>query len=199
MNYLAHALLADRHPESLIGNLAGDFVKGPVPKSHTPRIRRGILLHRRVDSYTDSHPEMAVLKPLFSASRRRYAGIILDISFDHFLTRNWNTFCDENLSSFISHIYQVLTEHHALLPGPLQSIAPRLVAEDWLSNYSTLTETGKVLDRVSKRLRRVNPLAGSIVEVSKHYVRLEAGFLSIFPEVVEFAGREAQRLKNIHI
>jgi len=195
VNYLAHVLLADRHPESIIGNLSGDFVKGPVDARFEPKIRQGIQLHRQIDSFTDQHPVVKALKALFSPERRRYAGIVLDVGFDHYLSRHWNRFSPVALRQFIDKVYGILSEHEAKLPPGLRAIAPRMISGDWLYSYRTLSGTGAVLDRLSRRLRHHNPLPGSVAEIANHYDQIEAGFLNLFPEVVQFASETSQALK----
>ncbi len=196
MNYLAHLLLADNHPESVIGNLSGDFVKGRLESRFTPRIRRGIQLHRRVDTYTDQHAIISELKSLFSPPRRRYAGIILDVALDHFLSRHWTQFSVTEMRQFIDQVYGILTEHEALLPPALREVAPNMIQNDWLNRYRTLEGTGAVLDRISRRLSHRNPLPGSVAEIAAHYDRIERGFLALFPEVVRFAADTRQHLTS---
>lgn len=87
MNYLAHLFLADDTPESLLGNLLGDFMKGVVKEQFSNSIQQGIELHRKIDSYTDSHPVVRNAKHLISLERRRYAGVLLDVFYDHFLAK----------------------------------------------------------------------------------------------------------------
>jgi len=199
MNYLAHAFLADRHPENIIGNLAGDFVKGPLGNEFAPRIRRGILLHRKIDSYTDVHPEVAAMKSAFTRERRRFAGIILDIGFDYYLCRNWNRFSDEPLREFIDTVYAILLRNHRTLPPGLASVAPRLVEGDWLGYYQSLKGTGEILDRVATRFRRENPLKGSIKEIENNHAEFEAGFLRMFPAVIDYAKQQKRSLAKAEI
>ena len=89
MNYLAHLLLGDRGPQWLVGSLMADFVKGRLPDTMEPALRHGIVLHRRIDAGTDTHPLVVECRGLFPAERRRYAGILTDIVFDHVLARGW--------------------------------------------------------------------------------------------------------------
>ncbi|NNF52561.1 MAG: DUF479 domain-containing protein [Gammaproteobacteria bacterium] len=194
MNYLAHAFLADRHPENIIGNLAGDFVKGPIGNEFSHRVRRGIMLHRRIDSYTDFHPEVAAMKSAFSRGRRRFAGIILDIGFDYYLCRNWSKFSDESLREFIDTVYDILISNHDSLPSGLARVAPRLVAGDWLGYYRSLKGTGEILDRVAMRFRRENTLRGSIAEIENNHAQFEEGFLRMFPEVIVYAEKQKRSL-----
>ena len=88
MNYLAHIFLAGDSEESLLGNIMGDFVKGSIGDGFHPGIEEGIRTHRKVDVFTDSHEIFKASKKLMSPERRRFAGVIIDLGFDHLLAKN---------------------------------------------------------------------------------------------------------------
>lgn len=194
MNHLAHLLLAHSRPASIIGNLAGDFVKGPLDDTLPPAIRAGIQLHRRVDSFTDAHPTVRAAKRAFSDRRRRFAGVILDVAFDHFLSVHWDRFHNEERRVFIDRVYATLTDHHPSLPGQLRKVAPVMIRRDWLARCETLAGAGDVLDRIAARSSRAEPLIGSIEEVVRSLEVLEASFLDYFPDAIAFAEQEKARL-----
>src|SRR5262245_26013048 len=100
MNYLVHLLLAASEPESLLGALMGDFVKVPLGAQYSPSITHALALHRRVDSFTDAHPVTATSRARISRERRRFAGIMVDLFYDHFLARNWTAYASEPLGAF---------------------------------------------------------------------------------------------------
>ncbi len=100
MNYLAHLHLAEDSDESLLGNLLGDFVKGHLGNEYSPEIIKGIKTHRKVDAYTDSNEKFLACKKLLRPDRRRFAGIIVDLSFDHFLAKNWSQYSNVELIKF---------------------------------------------------------------------------------------------------
>lgn len=169
-------------------------MKGRLTNEFTPRVTRGIRLHRRIDAYTDRHPSVLQMKGLMSPGRRRFAGIILDIGFDHFLSCHWQQFSDQALRPFIDSIYQTLGRHESLMPPGLRNIAPRMIEDDWLGCYATLEGTGEILNRVARRFRRKNPLRGSVDEIERNYESLEAGFLRMFPEIIDYAQSEKHAL-----
>ncbi|MEQ8515898.1 MAG: DUF479 domain-containing protein, partial [Chromatocurvus sp.] len=101
MNHLAHALLSTPAPAQRLGNLFGDAVRGPLSGHELPaEVLDGVRQHRRIDAITDQHPQSAQMRALFPPSLRRYAGIILDVAFDHYLVRKWPAFCDVSRHSF---------------------------------------------------------------------------------------------------
>ncbi len=192
MNYLAHIYLAEDSEESILGNMMGDFVKGAIGNNYHPEIAKGIRTHRKVDVFTDSHEKFRASKRLMSPGRRRFAGIIIDLAFDHFLAKNWASYSDTELDLFIRNAYELLKRHRTTLPERLRFFLPRMIDEDWLGSYCTLDGTGKAIDRISERLRRrfdrENALQGAIEEVESNYIELETNFNAFFPELISFVG-----------
>jgi acyl carrier protein phosphodiesterase len=196
MNYLAHLYLAGPEPEALLGALMGDFVKGPLGERFPAGITRALALHRRIDVFTDAHPVTAESRARVTPARRRFAGIMVDLFFDHFLARDWEQHSAEPLDAFTGRVYALLDQHDAVLPERLRLIAPRMAQFDWLGSYAQTDSVHAVLDRMSLRITRKNPLAGAGAELEANYARFEADFRAFFPEVVRFAhenqGRSAE-------
>ncbi|MDX1487510.1 MAG: ACP phosphodiesterase [Acidiferrobacterales bacterium] len=186
MNYLAHLFLSGRTPEAVVGGLLGDFVKGSVDGRYGERVRQGILLHRKIDRYTDDHEVVTASRRLISPLRRRFAGIMVDVFYDHFLARHWTNFAEAPLGEFAREVYSILECHHEQFPERLQYIVPRMVRDDWLVSYSELWRVRAALDGISRRLRRNNTLAGGADELETHYDELEAHFLCFFPQLMCF-------------
>lgn len=191
MNYLAHLYLAEDTEESRLGNLLGDFVKGPVNDSpYSQGIREGIKTHRLVDRFTDSHRKFLESKKLISPERRRFAGVILDLTFDHFLAKNWRAYSESELGSFTQGVYEMLSNNSSILPVKLASFLPRMIHEDWLGSYEKLDGVSLVIERISNRLERKfmrkNTLHGAIREVEANYLELERNFEEFFPDVIEY-------------
>ena len=186
MNYLAHAFLSEKNPLSIIGNVMGDFVKGRPSDSYDGEILKWIIIHRKIDSFTDSHNIFRLSKRLISKSRRRYSGIIIDIAFDHFLAKNWLRYSSEDLSGFINRIYLALRQHESILPERLKNVLPRLVGEDWLGSYRTLDGIDLTLNRISRRFKRDNMLHNSVEEIRNNYDMLENNFMRFFPKLMSY-------------
>ena len=187
MNYLAHLLLAEQSPEGWLGALMGDFVKGRLDPSLGAVLRRGILLHRRIDSFTDAHPTHRASRDRIAGGRRRFAGIIVDLSYDHFLALRWGRHSAAPLDAFTARVYAALAGGRELLPPRLARIAPRMIAQDWLGSYRDLDALGAALDGVAARSRRGAPLAGAIEEVRRCYRGLGDDFDAFFPELAAHA------------
>lgn len=184
MNFLAHLFLAGTDPLELTGSLMGDFLRGVDRATVHPKIESGIVHHLAVDSYTDSHTTVKELKQLFSRERRRYAGIILDVTFDHFLLVHWNRFSDELPLDFIHRSNRTLLDHRHLMPPMMKRIVSLLVQYEVLYSYRTIDGVQHALDRIGERFSRKVPLGGSVAEIRSNYGQIESGFLEFFPELI---------------
>jgi acyl carrier protein phosphodiesterase len=190
MNYLAHLHLGGPQPGQLLGSLYGDFVKGSLQGHYAADIEAAIRLHRRIDVFTDAHPVVRVAVARFPAERRRYAGILLDLFFDHCLACHWDDYADEPLALFTDRVYRTLAAE-AQLPGRLALIAPRMAEQDWLGSYREFAVFERVLPNMQRRLSRPEGLAGALVELERLYPRLLEDFRAFYPELIDFA--QAQR------
>ena len=65
MNYLAHAYLSFGMPAITVGNLISDFVKGKQKFTYPAAIQQGIVLHRAIDTFTDTHAVTRKAKTFF--------------------------------------------------------------------------------------------------------------------------------------
>jgi len=195
LNYLAHFHLADQIGSSLAGNYLGDFVRGRALDDWPESVEAGIRLHRRIDAFTDSHPEVLEAMRLMSPVRRRVAGIIVDVAFDHFLTRHWERFDDRPLSVFAAYVYRTLEAQAGMMPVYARSRFERMRDHDWLVSYRELEVVSRVLDAIASRLSRRTPLYGAGEEVIHHYEALEARFLEFYPQLLRWVGEDAVRPK----
>ncbi|MGF7115023.1 acyl carrier protein phosphodiesterase [Pseudomonas laurylsulfatiphila] len=186
MNYLAHLHLGGQRPGQLLGSLYGDFVKGRLQGQFAPDIEGAIQLHRSIDVFTDRHPLVDVALSRFSLTRRRYAGIVLDVFFDHCLARDWRLYADQPLELFTSDVYRVLSSERQL-PERLAKIAPHMVANDWLGSYQEFEVLEQVLRGISRRLTRPEELAAAMHELRQLYEPLSEDFRLFYPQLQDFA------------
>ncbi|MGK0498505.1 MAG: acyl carrier protein phosphodiesterase [Oceanicoccus sp.] len=186
MNYLAHFHLSHGDDQLLVGALLGDFVKGPLTGKRSRGLEQGILLHRKIDAYTDSHQQLAQLQQRFAPEFRRYAGIMTDVVFDHFLNRHWQRFHHQPLVHFSQQIYRLISDNqHISAAAKLQ--ADNLVRYDVFGHYGHWETVAGALQHISQRLKRENPLAIAAAEMEQHYDELEQGFLVFYPQLQQHA------------
>ena len=190
MNYLAHAWLARHSDDAILGAILGDFVFGQsnLPE-WPPAIRAEIIRHRRIDQYTDAHPAVVTARGLFDAAGlRRYAGIVLDVYFDHWLARGWARWNDTPLQDFTTRIYRVLHEHRNELPTRLHAIAPRMAAHDWLGSYAQRGSVDRAVRGIATRLSRNGDKLVACLDVLRvKEAEIDIAFEAFFPDLVRAA------------
>lgn len=184
MNHLAHLLLSEADPCARIGNLMGDFVHGAIDTNiWPPAVTRGLKLHRQIDSYTDAHGLMKRSRARLQPPYRRYGPILIDVIYDHFLAQHWLRYADEPLAEFAHQRYQEFAQQQDWMPPALCLYTERLRHHDGLQAYADLAGIERVLQVLSRRLRRSNPLATALPELERHYPELEADFTAFFPQL----------------
>ncbi|KQB52871.1 ACP phosphodiesterase [Pseudomonas endophytica] len=189
MNYLAHLHLGGQQPEELLGSLYGDFVKGRLQGRFSTAIESAIQLHRSIDVFTDAHPLVNQSLSRFTQTRRRYAGIVLDVFFDHCLARDWSQYAEGPLERFTSRFYQLLVAQPQL-PERLADIAPHMAAHDWLGSYRDFEVLERVISGIARRLSRPEELNGAMHDLRALYEPLSEDFNAFYPQLQAFAARE---------
>ncbi|MNF57297.1 Acyl carrier protein phosphodiesterase [compost metagenome] len=186
MNYLAHLHLGGQEPQQLLGSLYGDFVKGTLSGNFSAQTEEAIRLHRRIDAFTDSHPLVKRALGRFPLARRRYAGIALDMFFDHCLARDWERYADVPLDVYSQNVYQLL-ESEPALPERLARVLPLIISEDWLGAYRDFSMIGHGLEVISQRLSQPEGLRGAYEELTELYEPLSADFQEFYPMLWQYA------------
>lgn len=187
MNYLAHLFLAGDTAESLLGNLAGDFVKGPLHDRFSPAIRQGIVEHRKIDAFTDSHPAVAKFRHVIGVDHGHYSRVIADVFFDHFLAFRWKKWSDEPLTDFLDRVFTLLDPHQHAMPERLQRAYPRMRDGQWLCSYAGIDGIWTALYYLSKRFKREPRLEFATHLLIDQRRKLQKHFNEFFPEVIDYA------------
>jgi acyl carrier protein phosphodiesterase len=191
MNFLAHLYLADDSPESRIGSLMPDLVRGPLPRDLHPTVAAGARLHRKVDGYTDTHR-------IFYESRQRlrqrhglYSGILVDVIYDHYLAANWQRWHDQPLDAFVAQVHDAFVAGHQHMPQRMRDIVGRMNSQQWLLCYASLEGIELTLRRMSQRLsERFNRdvrLHDAMDEMRAEYDAFADDFARFFPQLCRFA------------
>lgn len=191
MNYLAHLFLSAGDAESLIGNLAGDFVKGRIDPSLPQGVAEGIRQHRRIDAFTDAHPAVAEFRRVLIPEYGHYARVIADMFFDHFLASGFPRFTPESLDEFVDRVHATIDTRVELLPRRLRVVYPILRDERWLASYASVGGIAGALSGISRRLSRQPKLAPAVRYLEDEATRadLEGLFARFFAEVMQLSSR----------
>lgn len=198
MNFLAHAYLSFGHDGILVGNLAADFIKGKEIQRYDKEILIGILLHREIDSFTDSHPLVKAGQSYLRPRFRHYSTVITDIFFDYFLGKNWERYSEIPLESFANQTYQTIDQHLYLLPDTFKNMFVWMKSQNWLYHYREIEGIQKALNGLSRRTTfdsKMNEAPEVLLEKEEEF---EVIFFAFFKELETFARHKLLELQRIH-
>ncbi|NLC43568.1 MAG: DUF479 domain-containing protein [Clostridiales bacterium] len=189
MNYLAHIYLADSLDEKrLLGNFLGDFVKKNTENNYDEAIKQGIYMHRKLDSFTDSHPVFNTSRRRVSDLNRRFAGVLVDMFYDHYLAKNWLDYSAASLEDYATDFYDILVKNRNILPERLKYMMPYLIGENWLLSYREVNGIEKAVNNVARRFAHSrHPMKNPIQELTNNYESLERDFKAFFSEAIAYA------------
>ncbi len=192
MNFLAHFFLSNKIENIIIGNFLGDFVRGNKYNEYPEEIAKGIMLHRNIDTFTDKHPIILQTNKRLHADFGKYAPVITDIYYDHFLGVHFDKYKFKNqndvdkLSNFSIFIYETLKKNYHVLPSLAQQVFLRMQKQDWLTHYATLYGMEQSLNGLSHRAKYATNLYKSYDFLKQNYSDIESDFLSFFPDIIQF-------------
>ena len=183
MNFLGHLYLASLHQHSLLGSILPDLCKPHDWKTLSGPIVAGCHMHQRVDRLTDAHPDFIALKSTVTKERRRFSGIILDVTLDHYLAANWSQWHDRPLRAFADACYEQLLVEVVDAPASAQRVIQHMTQHDWLYHYRQVQGIAAAFEGLSRRFRFENPLAGSEQEWHSQSVLWAPAFEKILGDI----------------
>lgn len=190
MNYLAHIYLSDNSEENMLGNFLGDFVNKALENEFEYSIKQGIFMHKKLDTFTDSHPDFLRSRKRISSTNRRLAGVLIDIFYDHFLAKNWHDYSSIALEEYADNFYNILKNFSYCLPNKLITRMPFIIEENWLLSYRDIIGIERTVERIAKRFSDTkHPLVNPINELINNYESLENDFKYFYPDAIEYAGK----------
>ncbi|MGZ3866322.1 MAG: acyl carrier protein phosphodiesterase [Bacteroidia bacterium] len=183
MNFLAHIFLSGPLSERTVGNFIADSVKGNEISHFSQGIQEGIRLHRFIDTYTDSHEVSLKTKERLREGYGKYAPVIMDIFYDHFLAVQWNEFSEVDLKTYSDRTYKFLKKHYAVFPMRSQQFYDYMIKYDILFNYSKIEGIDRVMQGMSRRARFDSGMETSATELVRAYEDYRKEFLAFFPQL----------------
>lgn len=189
MNYLAHIYLSGANEEIIVGNFIGDYVKGFELTRYSEIMRKGIMLHRHIDSFTDTHMIVRHSKTRIMEKYRKYSGIIVDIFYDHFLVTDWSKYCSKPLNEFVLSVHGILCRHFEALPEGVRLFLPSFIKNNWIQKYSTVEGIEEVLHRMSSRTTLPEETDFAIRVLRSEYDQLASEFSAFFPSIITYVSR----------
>jgi len=189
MNFLAHIYLSGTNNHVKVGNFIGDYVKGKKYQYYPEDIQRGILLHRNIDEFTDRSSIPKKIKPLFVPYYRKYAGIVTDLVYDHFLARNWQQYSEISLESFVSGFYDILMDNYVHLPRRVKNFLPTMIEHNRLYSYTYLKGIEHALRIMSHYTSLPDQTENAMYTLNLHYEDIHQNFEEFFQSVMHYVER----------
>ena len=197
MNYLAHIYLSNEEEEITLGNFIADGVKGKKYVQFPLGIQQGILLHRAIDSFTDAHPIVRKSTKRLHKKYGHYSGVIVDILYDHFLSKNWTQYHSVPLDKYIENFYNFINSNFDRLTPRIQKMMPYMIEQNWLLSYASIDGIGKILDQMNRRTNNQSKMNLAVIELTKYYKEFEEEFTLFFKDLKKYSKNKIIELKNL--
>ena len=186
MNFLAHIFLSDNNDFIKIGNFMADGIRGKDYLHFPNDVQKGILLHRQIDTFTDSHAVYRKSKHRLHEKYGHYSGVIMDILYDHFLAKNWSKYSEEKLENFANNFYESLYKNENILTEKTKMMLPYMSEKNWLVSYATIAGIELILFQMDYRTKNRANMQEAIVELQEYYTEFEEEFTAFFKELQAF-------------
>ena len=185
MNFLAHLFLSGDSEEILVGNLLEDFVVGridhPRNQNYDNNLKNGILLHRLIDSFTDTNSSVSACKLVLYKKYHKYAAVVIDIFFDHYLAIHWDEYSSESAHDFRKRVYLSFQNHWEVLPEKMKPLIESMINHDWLKNYGEFWGIERALTSISRRTVYESNMENAVEDLKLHYDLFDEKFKEFFP------------------
>lgn len=196
MNFLAHIYLSNNIPNIIIGNFIADHIPGNHFTHFHPEIQKGILLHREIDTFTDTHSIVRKSKRRLHPRYRHYKGVIIDIFYDHYLAKNWANYSDVPLADFAQSFYDLLEDNFEILPDKTKHLLPYLIEYNWLYNYQYIEGIQKVLNGMNNRTKQKSQMNLAVEDLRNLHSEFEEDFTVFFEDLRNFSNQKLLELNQ---
>ncbi len=186
MNFLAHIFLSGDNEAVKFGNFIGDWVKGKSYNNFPQEIQKGILLHRKIDSYTDSHKTVkkSILK--IRQAYGKYSGVVTDILYDHFLAQNWQIYSESSLKDYVNEFSKIVFENFDTVPQSAKIFVSPFIRRKRLICYSDINCFAKVLRKMAVYTSMPNKVKEVMRIINENYEDFLSDFTTFFPEIIDY-------------
>ena len=194
MNFLAHLYLSENYPKIMIGNFIADHIKGNQFTHLDPTIQKGIKLHREIDTFTDSHKITRMSKRRLHKRYGLYAGIVIDIFYDHYLAKNWSNYSAIPLKIYVNSFYYLVYSYQEVLPEKTLKMIPYMIKYDWLFNYQYKEGIKNVLEGMNRKTNNKGQIDLAIHDLRKLDKDFEKDFELFFTDLQRFSHQKIKEL-----
>ena len=195
MNYLAHAYLSFNEPAVLAGNLISDYVKGKQLLQYPEEVRKGIVLHRAIDAFTDDHAANREAKNIFKPYYRLYSAAFIDVAYDHFLANDFQQFTDDSLSRFSQEVYTSMDTFLHVFPERFKVVYPYMKQQNWLYNYRHRQGIERSFAGLVRRAAYLTDSDTAFKLFEDNYEALQVYYANFFPALQQHALKVLHTLK----
>lgn len=194
MNFLAHIYLSGDNDLIKIGNFMADGIRGKNFQDFPDDVQKGIILHRWIDTFTDSHPVFRATTKKLHEHYHHYAGVVADVFYDHFLAKNWKSYSDEKLEDFVERFYQSLRDKYEILSEKTKDLMPVMIERNWLVMYKSVEGIDRILKQMDYRTQNRSNMRFAVVDLKKHYTDFENEFTEFFAEIRLYSKEKLESL-----
>lgn len=185
MNFLAHIFLSGDDDLLKIGNFMADGIRGNDYLDYPDKIQKGVILHRAIDTYTDAHPIWRQSKHRLHERYGHYAGVIIDILYDHFLAKNWNQYSEVELEDYVALFYESLKDNYTFLSPKTKKLMPYMIESNWLVSYATIAGIERILFQMDYRTKHRANMQNAVQELQEFYTEFEKEFTLFFKDLMK--------------
>ena len=178
----------------MIGNFIADHVRGNHFVHYPKEIQLGIILHREIDTFTDTHEIVRKSKRRLHERYRHYDGVIIDIFYDYFLAKNWANYSAIPLSIYANAINQLFEKISSELPEKSQNFIKYMIDYNILYNYQFKEGIQKVLNGMNHRTKGKSQMNLALEDLNSLEKELEEDFTLFFKDLILFAKEKLNHL-----
>ncbi len=194
MNFLAHIYLSGENDLIKIGNLMADGIRGKQFETYPLDIQKGIFLHRGIDTFTDAHPVFRQSTKRLHAKYHHYAGVIVDVFYDHFLAKNWTQFSEEPLIEYVNRFYTSLDENYDSLSPKMVIMMPYMIEQNWLVSYQSIEGIHQILTQMDSRTKNESKMRFASADLTELYSEFECDFNLFFGDLQDYSTQKLSSL-----
>lgn len=174
-----------------------DGIRGKDYENFAEKLKTGILLHRFIDSYTDSHPIFRQSTKKLHKNYSHYSGVLVDMFYDHFLAKNWVNYSDKPLNDYVQNFYVLLQKNYNILTDKIKYLLPYMVEGNWLYNYQFIDELEVILSQMDHRTKNKSKMRYATKDLQLHYHEFEKEFTLFFEEIRVAAQQKLSELQSV--
>jgi len=194
MNYLAHALLSPKDPLIFMGNIWGDLLKPKDYEDLDPAIVHGVLMHKGIDAFTDSHPSVDQMISILRPYQGKYTPVVADVLMDFILSKHWGNYQTQTLEEFCRKTYQVVNDHLHRLPSRLHPRINRMLSHHWLESCKNRDRMEQTLIMLSRRAAFENKIPEAMIPYDLNTQQMDMLFIAFFEDVQKHVNLQSEGL-----